>query len=159
MFSDKTSVRTVKNALWIYIPNDVQWYVNHLLEAEGITQPVNCETTLQDMAVVLKRVGCSVFIRLLISTTFVLFRLKWSNIFNDAWVAVTVCSRFLTMLDSTWYFWVSGSLHCISYRTGHISINLSLPFLMRKGGDKTFYTNANTSRWTSLVQAVFSLLQ
>jgi len=37
---------------------------------------VNCGTTPEDMAVVLKHVGCSVFTGVLMSTTFVFFRLN-----------------------------------------------------------------------------------
>lgn len=109
------------------------------------------------MAVVLKHVGCSVFVGVLRSTTFVFFRLKWSTILNNAKVAVTVCSRFLTVLNLVFLgFW---SLHRISYGTEHISINSSLSFLRWEAGDTTFYSNANTSHWTSLVPGVFSLLQ
>jgi hypothetical protein len=147
----------VKYILWISIPNDVQWYVNYLLQSEGITLPANCQMTPEDMAVVLKHVGCSVFAGVLMSSTFAFFRLKWSTILNKAKFAVTVCSRFLTVLHLV--FLGFRSLHRISYGRELISVNSSLSFLRWESGDMTFHTNANTSHWTSLVPAVFSLLQ
>lgn len=62
------------------------------------------------------------------------------------------------MLDCTWYFWVSESLHRMRYRKELTSANAPLSFFMRKGGDVRSFKNANSSHWPILVQTVFSLL-